>query len=197
MINFIKKHKKIFGILTFSILFIVAVVYFGEKERQQEQKQPDLSQNGLPSFSVQSSEGLSAGQSGLKELENLGEASRVIENEEGTKSFIYGKEQDPQPKTVIVDNNLVIFIRKRPDFEDPNNLSKFTDQYGQPDAELYTHYTGFNAYIYLEEGLVVLAGEGGALLELRYFVPTTLNNFLSLWGQDLSERPPPPPPLYY
>lgn len=197
MISFVKKHKKILGVIIFVVLIIAFSIYFGEKEIQQEAQMEEPEETEFPSSSIKTSENLSAGESNLEDLDILGDPAETEQNEDGTETLIYGSTNDPQPTTVVVDNNEVLFIKKRPSLDDPNNLNQFINEHGSPEAEFFTEYVGFKAYVFLQKGLSVTAGEGGSILELRYFIPTSKEEFLNTWGKDFSETPPPIPPLYY
>jgi len=54
----------------------------------------------------------------------------------------------------------------------------------------------FNLYIYPSNGIAYLGHEDGGILEIWYFVPTTIDDFISKWGSDYSKEPSKEIPKY-
>lgn len=54
----------------------------------------------------------------------------------------------------------------------------------------------FNLYIYPSNGIAYLGHEDGGILEIWYFVPTTIDDFITKWGSDYSKEPSKVVPKY-
>lgn len=54
----------------------------------------------------------------------------------------------------------------------------------------------FNLYIYPSNGIAYLGHEDGGILEIWYFVPTTIDDFITKWGSDYSKEPSKEIPKY-
>lgn len=194
------KIKKIFENRRFTILALVLVVVaslvYGilserGKEREQAQEPPK------PPVAT-SSEGITPGKSTESDLEKLGEAREIKENPDQTKSYLFGLKTDPEPTRIDVKDNRVIFIQKRPRETDPLFLKDLITQYGQPGLELYSQIPGLKAYVFLDSGIAAIAmPDTGIITQLRYFVPSTQEEFLRTWGEDFLSSQPTLPPLYY
>jgi hypothetical protein len=100
-----------------------------------------------------------------------------------------------QPITVIVDNNGFIQYIRTPQFGSSyGDLDNHIRErgLGDPDLEWYLH-NQFNmkAYVYLNEGIVFEAEEyNREVITIRYFTPTTREEFLRTWGSDLQSEQP-------
>lgn len=93
---------------------------------------------------------------------------------------------------VIVDKDGVVeFIKIPVAYTETHTLSEYISLYGEQDFDLYDHRVGANikAYVFLDEGLAVLANAETQVVEqLWYFEPTDKNMFMALWGSELSEE---------
>lgn len=54
----------------------------------------------------------------------------------------------------------------------------------------------FNLYVYPSNGIAYLGHEDGGILEIWYFVPTTIEDFITRWGSDYSKEPSKEIPKY-
>lgn len=198
MLNKIKsflKGRKL--ILTLVIIVLATSLVYGSLSKKDKSEKPGETGPKKESL-ISTSEGVTVGKSKAKDLDAFGEPREIKENPDNTMSYVYGLETDPQPTKVVVKDEKIIFIKKRPTLFDPTSLSSFKDQLGEPDFSLYHEYPTYKAFVFLEEGVAVIAGEEKEeVIELRYFVPMKREEFLLTWGKDLLPQPPPLPPLYY
>lgn len=80
--------------------------------------------------------------------------------------------------------------------------SKTTDDirkvYGIAPEILYekTPLSTFNLYIYPNNGIAYLGHQDGTILEIWYFVPTTIEDFITKWGSGYSKEPSKEIPKY-
>lgn len=70
--------------------------------------------------------------------------------------------------------------------------------YGAPPEILYekTLTSFFNLYVYPNNGIAYLGHEDGTILEVWYFVPTKIEDFISKWGSGFSREPSKEIPKY-
>jgi len=194
------KIKKIFGNRRFAILvlgtMVVASLIYGvlserNKERKQAQEPPK------PPV-ASSSEGITPGKSTESDLEKLGQAREIKENPDQTKSYLFGLKSDPEPTRIDVKEGTVIFVQKRPGGAGPLFLKDLISQFGQPNLELYSQLPGLKAYVFLDSGIAAIAmPDTGTITQLRYFVPSTQEEFRETWGKDFLSSQPTLPPFYY
>lgn len=97
---------------------------------------------------------------------------------------------------VYTSEETIELIREPVKYEEKRKIDIYLEQLGEPISKLYDEKLGssFVGYIYPEEGLAVFAHKiDGIIIEIWYFKPTDLKNFIATWGQDLTEKPPDKP----
>lgn len=118
-------------------------------------------------------------------LKNLG--APQSQKQAGDQTLLeYPRPGLARPNEVIVENNTVELVKEK---VSGKKLSGFKAQYGEPEGEYWgpEKEAGFKVFVYPQTGLAVVASLGdGAVLEVWYFKPTTLNQFLATWGKDLN-----------
>jgi hypothetical protein len=110
--------------------------------------------------------------------------------EEHKKIFSFSSENQYRPNEVITLDSKVVFIKQPVVYPQEGEFEKYLQQFGQPDKVLFGPHSDafFDAYIFLKQGLVLMANKNdGTIIEKWYFKPTSLENFLQAWGQELSE----------
>ena len=197
--NLFNKYYKLVVVVSFALVVIVGMRIIStsrKKDTAIDVKQPQEISKEKVATSI---EGVTPGVSDKSKLEVFGEPRSEVINPDGSTLFKFGPEKSPVPIEVVVQENKIVFIKKYPSLNDKTTLKYYLDEYGNPDLSLFSEAPGFKAHVFLDEGLVVVAQEVGRgnVYELRYFVPTTKEEFLATWGKDLSSQPPTLPPLYY
>lgn len=137
--------------------------------------------------------GIVPGSSSIQQVEKtLGQPIK-IERVEGKTIYLYPSEIENWPNQIFVSeqNNKTEGVKR---FFPPKeeNYSFFINKYGNPDKELFGPHSqsGFSVFVFLEKGLAIVANKKSDLvLEIWYFSPTTLEEFLASWGKNLSEAP--------
>jgi len=192
ILNLIKKYRLII-VFSFIIIGSSIVGFFIDKERQEKETVVPI---GVTEG--ETSEGIKPGKTTVSDIEKMENLREIKHNSDGTSTYIFGIETDPKPMEVVVKGNLVSLVKKRPTQGEPAFLKEIIIEYDEPDFTLYHQIIDSIAYIYLDEGLVIIADKDtGVIHELRYFTPSTKEEFLATWGKDLSDEQPTPPPLYY
>lgn len=141
-------------------------------------------------------QGLTPGYSRLEDVVgNLGQPLSTEDIREGTALY-YQSDFPVFPDEVIVNTtNTVQFIKEFVPYNADHTLQQYTQEFGQPDLELYDQDTGYasKAYVFLQQGLVIIAHISGQTVEQKwYFVPTTQQEFLQSWGKNLTDQGNPP-----
>lgn len=136
--------------------------------------------------------GITPGYSSLDQLvEQMGEPLSSEQSSQGTTVY-YKSEFPTLPNTVVADSTGTIqFIKEYIPYDENHVLAQYVQKYGQYDLELFDEQTGGStkAYVFLDEGLVVLAHISGNAVEQKwYFTPTTEQNFLQSWGDSLTSE---------
>ena len=181
------------------ILFIFVFVVIAGMQIISNRKTPTGEKRVSPKNVATSVEGITTGMSDESELESFGEPRSIDELPDGSLLYKFGPEKSPRPIEVVVEKGKIVFIKKFPAINDKVTLDYYLKTYGESDLGLFYEEPGFIAHVYLDEGIVIVADDSKRenVYELRYFVPTSEENFLETWGSDLLSEPPLLPPLYY
>ena len=143
--------------------------------------------------------GITPGYSNAQQvIENLGTPLSSFESAEGTV-LNYQSNFPSMPNQVIVgNNNTVSFMKEFVVYDVNHKLQQYTDQFGNPDLELFGESlsNSVKAYVFLEEGLVIIAHLNGQGVEQKwYFTPTDEQTFLQSWGESLTSEEHGPEPF--
>ncbi len=124
---------------------------------------------------------------------SLGQPQQKAEIE-GKMTYFY---QSPIPdwpdKIQLSEDQKVVEIIKHYFPSASENYQSFLDKYGSPDKELFGPHAqaGFSVFVFLQKGVAVIANpDSGKVMEIWYFPPKNLGEFLTLYGKDLSSTPP-------
>ena len=86
-----------------------------------------------------------------------------------------------------------VSLIKNHDVDPSENYQSFIARFGPADHELYgtDFINGFSLHAFLEKGVAFLANAtSGSILEIWYFTPTDIDQFLLAYGQGYSLTPP-------
>jgi len=190
LLDFIKRHTK----STLTLIFILALVV-GMYSTVSKDEQKRLKESKVPPTNI-TVEGITPGLSGTDDLKRFGKSRSIEQNSDGSILHEFGPERSPEPTKVVVRDSKIVYVQKHVSSEDPGNISYFLNNFGEPDFILFYKVFGFKTYVFLDEGMAVVAFDTeniiGAVYELRYFVPTTKEEFLRTWGSDLPSEEPIP-----
>jgi len=95
--------------------------------------------------------------------------------------------------TAIIKNGTVAIFKQVVNYTDKQTTNIVTDIYGVAPYVLYSAYPvdPFHLYVYPNIGISYLGNEPDkTIIEIWYFIPTTLNKFISEWGQGYSVNKP-------
>jgi hypothetical protein len=93
--------------------------------------------------------------------------------------------------SAVIENGRVIFIKEIVSSRDSTKASSVMESYNSAPNTLYSKSSNasFDLYVYPTNGIAYLGHKDGTLLEIWYFEPTTIGNFLNTWGSDYSTQP--------
>ncbi len=112
------------------------------------------------------------------------------------KTTINGSEKTDEYKATtglrhhiaIVQSGKVVFIKEIITSKDTTKASDITAIYGTAPNILYSKFPNatFDLCVYPANGIAYLGHKDGGLLEIWYFQPTNIDDFISIWGKDYS-----------
>ena len=92
---------------------------------------------------------------------------------------------------IQIEEDKVSFIKEYISLADNRNSKQITQVYGEPKNILYgpDANSGFFLYVYPENGIAYIGhSTSGLLLEIWYFPPTNIDNFMKKYAQEYSEK---------
>ena len=95
---------------------------------------------------------------------------------------------------VIYTNGSAQLIKEIVNSNDNINADYVTNVYGVAPYMFYNTLSNnhFNLYVYPQNGIAYLGHTDGTLLEIWYFQPTTIDDFVKTWADGYSLTPPTP-----
>jgi len=125
----------------------------------------------------------------------LGQPSGVTKNNYYT-TLQYSSDFPTIPTQVGINKSgVVIFIKERLVYDKNHTLEQYINQFNQPELSLFVSDASIaaKAYVFLDEGLVVIAHTQDNTVEQKwYFSPTNQQSFLQSWENELSQNQPGP-----
>jgi hypothetical protein len=107
-----------------------------------------------------------------------------------TESLLEYKSKNPNlNNSFTIENNKVVFIREIIGETEAKTSTDIIAQYGGPEYVLFgpNSVNGFNLYVYPKIGLAYIGHvTDPALLQIWYFEPMSLDQFISKWASDYS-----------
>lgn len=104
-----------------------------------------------------------------------------IQNQEGQILYFYPSINKNRLHKITTKDNLVTKIEEQVIENEKGNLTDYQSQHGPAQAEVYgRHGTFAPAFVWPQKGIAVFANKfDGTIVEIWYFKPTTLANFLA------------------
>lgn len=173
MLQFLKKNALIVLLAFLATILLVLRVFIAPQEKPR------------PPVGI-SWRGIVPGETQELELKSkLGEPENV--SKQGSQTvFSFGSETGPAER-IISENNTVGIIKTH--YFEGRSLDSFLEENGKPDGEFWGEYktVGFKTYVFLKNGIALVANpNSGIVVQVWYFKPTTMTEFLSRWGQELN-----------
>lgn len=194
MFKFIKKYWILFLLSFAAILYITNFVLNFKKS-------PTTPPNPTPTTTNTATyKTLSPGSSSQEDVNKVLGSPVKEEKNNGTILAEYKSSNQYRYHTVEFENNTVSIIKEVINTPDNKNSESIISVYGVAPYILYDQYPGstFNLYVYPQNGIAYLGHKNGTtLLEIWYFKPTSIDNFISKWGQGYGKEKPVGPPKGY
>jgi hypothetical protein len=187
--------KKILGILwkykyfLFISLVIIIYVVYTETGSVQEKTQTEIKDQGVAYESIIPGED--------SESELIETFGNEISSEETDSQKVneYESTSPVRNHQAIIENEKVSFIKQIISVNDALTSKDLTDEHGIPEFMLYdktSPNSSFFLFVYPGKGLAYLGHDDGTLLEVWYFPPTNITDFINKWANDYSFEMPPP-----
>lgn len=195
MINSFFGYKKVFILICLLLLIfgtILVMVFSGSQTGQPQVTVPKTDALKTPPFVPRN---ITINQTPERDIANLPNLKRKEASASGQTKYFLSSERTMRDDLIVTKNNTAIFERKVTDSRDPNQpiLEEITAQYGEPEmVKVGSYHYGDN------EKVLVFAKLGFALLldpytnyidEIQKFSPTTPEQYLSSWGEDIYKEP--------
>lgn len=125
-----------------------------------------------------------SGLEGIEKVENL---------PDGTKKYTATSPNPARPNILVARNDKTIYQRKVVQSGADIPLQNFIEQFGQPERVIggpaFYGSTTFSEYIFAKNGVsIIVNNQSGQVVEQIFFRPTTVDNYLSAFGNDGSPR---------
>jgi hypothetical protein len=182
LINFLKQNKIVIYIIVLIAAYIVNLFL----------KPKQIQENVTFSTESPNYNSLETGKSSEADLlKTLGNPISQ-KDENGTKKLEFKSTNQYRHNEAIIKDGKVIKIKEVVNFGEKQTANDITNKYGKPAYKLYSleEQSSLNLYVYPSIGLAYLGHDDGTLMEIWYFVPTNINQFMNEWGQGYSKTLP-------
>lgn len=121
-----------------------------------------------------------AGESTKEEVESTLGPPVKTQEKHGELSYFYPTANQYRLNEIEFRKNIVSIVKEQVIGNEKGVLNDYLQKYGQPEVKLFgQHGTFAPGHFWGQRGLLVFASQNnGAIVELWYFTPTTLANFL-------------------
>jgi hypothetical protein len=114
----------------------------------------------------------------------------ISTNEEGSQKISeYKSSNQYRFNQATFTNGTATLIKEIVNSNDNKDVGSITSVYGVAQNVLYEKLPSsvFNLYVYPQNGIAYLGAKDGTLKEIWYFQPTTIESFMTDWGQNFSK----------
>lgn len=181
-----KKFQKIINFSFLLLIFLSFVAYIVYKNKITDKNIPAIPE-GVSYLSI------FPGLTKETEMQKIMGNPLNISTNDKQKIYEYSSLSKFRNNEVITSDGTVDFIREIVT-SNGKMVKDITSLYGEPEYFLYqmSELNIFNLYVYPSKGLAYVANLGGYILEIWYFTPTTIDDFVSKWGEGYSFNEPSP-----
>lgn len=191
MFKFIKKYWLLILLGIIPILFII--------NKALETKLTEIPPSSPPTSNVASYKSLIPGESTENDVNNLLGYPVKVDQTDSVKIAEYKSTNPYRNHIVEFENKQISLIKEVVNKEDNKNADSIKSKYGLAPYILYNQYptSTFNLYVYPKNGIAYLGHEDGTLLEIWYFKPIEIDEFINKWGKGYGKEKPKFPPKGY
>ena len=166
---FLKTHWRLIIFVPIIVSVLIFLIFIRFLRGQTPQEEPrGLSWNGIYAGTTK------------EELESkLGQPLK-IEGQDGDTLYSYPSTNQYRPHQVELSQNTISIIKEQIIGNEKGTLQNYIDSYGQPGSKVYgQHGTFAPGNLWGQQGIIVFANDlEGTIVEIWYFQPTTLEEFL-------------------
>lgn len=181
--NFLRDHwLLILIVLTILLLMVNKIIKL---------KIPDVSVSPTPiSTKIADFKSIVPGKTNLDEINNLLGFPVEQGEEEGKIIAEYKSSNEFRNNIIIIQNGMATLIKEVVNTPDNKKAQDVVSRFGSAPYRLYEQKPNetFDLYVYPTNGIAYLGHEDGTLLEIWYFEPITIENFISNWAPGYSQR---------
>lgn len=114
------------------------------------------------------------------------------EEKDGVTISEYSSTNQYRNHVVTFENGVAVLIKEMVISKEEKTADSVINQFGKAPYILYDQdpTAVFNLYVYPGNGIAYLGGETGTLLEVWYFKPTTIDSFISKFGEGFAKDKP-------
>lgn len=190
MLNFIKKYWLLILIILTVLLLIINKIL-------DLKSPPEIAPSPTPNAASYKS--LYPGKSTEDDVSKLLGLPLNITTEDEKEIAKYQSSNKYRNNIVIYENGKVAIIKQVINNSDNLNSDYVTGKYGTAPYILYPQYPedAFNLYVYPQNGIAYLGHTDKTILEIWYFEPTSIDDFVSRWAKGYSRRKSNTPPQGY
>ena len=112
------------------------------------------------------------------------------EDKDGKTFLDYKTSNQYRNHTIVIKNGIVILIKEIVNKEDNINADIIREKYGVAPNILYEQKfsSTFDLYVYPGNGIAYLGHQDGTILEVWYFQPTDIDNFIESWANNYQKE---------
>lgn len=124
--------------------------------------------------------------------EKLGFPVSTKEEKDGVEVSDYRSTNEYRNNQLKIQNGTIKFIREVVNLDAKKSSEDIIKTFGISTYVLYNKDSSsvFDLYVYPNNGIAYLGHEDGTLLEIWYFQPTDINNFIETWATNYQEEKP-------
>lgn len=184
MINFFKKYWLLILVSLAAVLFVVNKIL---ETKQSPSKIPEPVNTNVANY-----RSITPGTSKLDDVNNLLGFPLGEIKIDGKLISEYQSSNQYRNHVVIFENNTVNLIKEKIISPEDKSANSITKEFGASPYILYSRDPSavFDLYVYPNNGIAYLGASDGTVLEVWYFKPTTIEEFIDKWGEGYSKEKP-------
>lgn len=202
MKNFFLNNRLIILLLLFVVMLTpIAIYVFSPKQAPPKQEdQAPQEENQQPQKHVSSLQKTIIGKTGEQDVNSLSGFLKKETLPSGQIKYSFESPLSARPNEILINNGIVVFEKElvpvSPSSTGYTTISQTTATFGQPEKIFNgSKFYGWvlKHYIYSSQGFAFVGNPNNdEIYEFDFFKPTTVENYVSLYGGDISRQSSPP-----
>jgi hypothetical protein len=180
LFRFIKNNWLLILVILVVVLYVLNGVI---------QPKGDVPTSTLKTDQVASYREIVPGSTDIDKVNELLGFPKEIGSEDGKDIYDYETSNQFINHRVISEGGIVKLVKEGVNIEDEKTADSIRETYGDALYVLFEQAPSgvFNLYVYPENGIAYLGHADGTLLEVWYFEPTSIHDFIARWASNYSE----------